>query len=128
MPDTPSIAVLPFANMSNDPEQTYFCDGIAEDIINDLTRIEGLRVAARTTSFAHRAASTDIREIGRANRRGLSAGRKRPQRRQPSSHYRAAHRRVQRLPHLVASAGTVRSPMCLPFRTRSRTRSPLRFE
>ncbi|HEX6790366.1 MAG TPA: protein kinase [Candidatus Krumholzibacteria bacterium] len=61
---TPSIAVLPFANMSNDPEQTYFCDGIAEDIINDLTRIEGLRVAARTTSFAHRAASVDIREIG----------------------------------------------------------------
>ena len=61
---TPSIAVLPFANMSNDPEQTYFCDGIAEDIINDLTRIEGLRVAARTTSFAHRATSVDIREIG----------------------------------------------------------------
>jgi TolB-like protein/Tfp pilus assembly protein PilF len=60
----PSIAVLPFANMSNDPEQSYFCDGIAEDIINDLTRIEGLRVAARTTSFAHRAASGDIREIG----------------------------------------------------------------
>ncbi|HKW13716.1 MAG TPA: protein kinase, partial [Candidatus Krumholzibacteria bacterium] len=64
-PRTPSIAVLPFANMSNDPEQSYFCDGIAEDIINDLTRIDGLRVAARTTSFAHRAASTDIREIGR---------------------------------------------------------------
>lgn len=63
-PKTPSIAVLPFANMSNDPEQSYFCDGIAEDIINDLTRIEGLRVAARTTSFAHRAASVDIREIG----------------------------------------------------------------
>ena len=60
----PSIAVLPFANMSNDPEQAYFCDGIAEDIINDLTRVEGLRVAARTTSFAHRAASIDIREIG----------------------------------------------------------------
>jgi non-specific serine/threonine protein kinase len=63
-PKTPSIAVLPFANMSNDPEQSYFCDGIAEDIINDLTRIEGLRVAARTTSFAHRASSVDIREIG----------------------------------------------------------------
>lgn len=63
-PKTPSIAVLPFANMSNDPEQSYFCDGIAEDIINDLTRIDGLRVAARTTSFAHRAASVDIREIG----------------------------------------------------------------
>src|SRR5262249_39181464 len=63
-PKMPSIAVLPFANMSNDPEQSYFCDGIAEDIINDLTRIEGLRVAARTTSFAHRASAADIREIG----------------------------------------------------------------
>lgn len=61
----PSIAVLAFANMSADPEQTYFCDGIAEDIINDLTRIAGLRVAARTTSFAYREKSGDIREIGR---------------------------------------------------------------
>jgi serine/threonine protein kinase/tetratricopeptide (TPR) repeat protein len=61
----PSIAVLPFANMSADQEQDYFCDGIAEDIINDLTRIEGLRVAARTSSFLFKGHKADIREIGR---------------------------------------------------------------
>lgn len=61
----PSIAVLPFANMSADKEQDYFCDGIAEDIINDLTRIEGLRVAARTSSFLFKGREADIREIGR---------------------------------------------------------------
>ena len=49
-PDLPSIAVLPFANMSADPENEYFCDGISEDIINALGQIEGLRVAAPTVS------------------------------------------------------------------------------
>jgi serine/threonine protein kinase/Flp pilus assembly protein TadD len=61
----PSIAVLPFTNMSNDPEQDYFCDGIAEDIITSLSQIEGLRVAARTSSFALRDRQQDVREIGR---------------------------------------------------------------
>ncbi|MCH7548775.1 MAG: protein kinase [Candidatus Krumholzibacteriota bacterium] len=61
----PSIAVLPFENMSADQEQDYFCAGISEDILNDLTRIEGLRVAARTTSFAYKGKHEDIREIGR---------------------------------------------------------------
>jgi non-specific serine/threonine protein kinase len=60
-----SIAVLPFANMSADPEQEYFCDGMAEDIINDLTKIEGLRVVSRTSSFVFKGRSEDIREIGR---------------------------------------------------------------
>ncbi len=58
-----SVAVLPFRNMSADPEQEFFCDGIAEDIINDLTQVEGLRVAARTSSFSFKSADTDIREI-----------------------------------------------------------------
>lgn len=58
-----SVAVLPFRNMSADPEQEFFCDGIAEDIINDLTRIEGLRVAARTSSFSFKGVDIDIREI-----------------------------------------------------------------
>jgi serine/threonine protein kinase len=61
----PSIAVLPFENMSADPEQDYFCDGIAEDILNDLAHVEGLRVAARTTSFAYKGRRDDIRQIGR---------------------------------------------------------------
>ncbi|NIM20445.1 MAG: protein kinase [Candidatus Latescibacteria bacterium] len=61
----PSIAVLPFANMSGDPEQEYFCDGIAEEIINALTRVKGLRVVARTSAFSFKGKNADIREIGR---------------------------------------------------------------
>ena len=63
--DTASIAVLPFLNMSGDPENEYFSDGLSEDLINVLTRVEGLKVAARTSAFAFRGANADIREIGR---------------------------------------------------------------
>ena len=62
---TRSIAVLPFVNMSDDDEQEYFCDGIAEDIINDLTHIKELRVAARTSAFAFKGRTVDVREIGK---------------------------------------------------------------
>lgn len=62
----PSIAVLPFANLSTDPEQEYFCDGIAEEIINALAHVEELRVVARTSSFAFKGRAQDIREIGRS--------------------------------------------------------------
>jgi len=61
---THTVAVLPFANMSNDKEQEYFCDGMAEDIINDLTHLEGLHVVARTSSFAFKDKNLDIRKIG----------------------------------------------------------------
>ena len=57
----PSVAVLPFVNMSADREQDYFCDGLAEEIINALTHVEGLRVAARTSSFALRGKQMDVR-------------------------------------------------------------------
>jgi serine/threonine protein kinase/tetratricopeptide (TPR) repeat protein len=60
----PIIAVLPFTNMSADKEQEYFCDGIAEDILNDLTHLDGLHVVARTSSFAVKGKNHDIREIG----------------------------------------------------------------
>ncbi len=60
----PSIAVLPFVNLSGDPEQEYFCDGMAEEIINGLTHVEGLRVVARTSAFSFRGKKIDIREIG----------------------------------------------------------------
>lgn len=60
-----SIAVLPLVNLSSDPEQDYFCDGIAEDIINDLTGVVGLRVVARTSAFAFKGLNDDIRSIGR---------------------------------------------------------------
>ncbi|MFC1800201.1 protein kinase [Candidatus Eisenbacteria bacterium] len=61
----PSIAVLPFTNLSADPDQEYFCDGMAEEIINVLTHVEGLRVVARTSAFAFKGRSGDIREIGK---------------------------------------------------------------
>lgn len=60
-----SIAVLPFADLSEDSSQGYFSDGIAEEILNVLAKVKGLHVAARTSSFAFRAPGTDIREIGR---------------------------------------------------------------
>jgi len=60
-----SIAVLPFANMSADPENQYFSDGLAEDLINALTRLSGLRVVSRTSSFRFRGRDADIRQIGR---------------------------------------------------------------
>jgi TolB-like protein/Tfp pilus assembly protein PilF len=59
----PSIAVLPFANMSGDKEQEYFSDGLAEEIINALAQIDGLKVIARTSAFAFRGQNTDIRKI-----------------------------------------------------------------
>ena len=68
--DTPvqaraSIAVLPFVNMSPEPEQDYFCDGISEEIINSLTHIAGLKVIARSSVFQFKGTSFDIREVGR---------------------------------------------------------------
>ena len=64
-PDKPSIAVLPFANMSGEPEQEYFSDGISDDIITDLSKIAGLIVIARNSSFAYKGRNVDIRTVGR---------------------------------------------------------------
>jgi len=61
----PSIAVLPFVNMSADPEQNYFCDGLAEELINSLTKIKDIKVVARTSAFAFKGKTIDVREIGR---------------------------------------------------------------
>ena len=63
--DTPSIAVLPFADMSREKDQSYFCEGIAEEITNALCRVHGLRVAARTAAFQFRDAAAEPAEIGR---------------------------------------------------------------
>jgi len=60
----PSIAVLPFLNLSSDKENEYFSDGLAEEIINALTRVPNLRVAARTSAFAFRGATQDVKQIG----------------------------------------------------------------
>jgi TolB-like protein/AraC-like DNA-binding protein len=68
--DNKSIAILPFLNLSSDPENEYFSDGITEDIINALTRIQGLKVTARTSSFAFKGRQLDVRHIG--NQLGVS--------------------------------------------------------
>ncbi len=61
----PSVAVLPFADMSRERDQAYFCEGIAEEITNALSRVEGLRVASRTSAFHFRPGTADSREISR---------------------------------------------------------------
>jgi len=63
--EKPSIAVLPFINMSGDPEQEYFSDGITEDIITELSRFRSLFVIARNSSFAFKGSAVDIRKVGR---------------------------------------------------------------
>ena len=60
----PSIAVLPFVNMSSDPEQEYFSDGISEEILNSLAKVKELKVAGRTSSFAFKGQNQDLRQIG----------------------------------------------------------------
>ena len=65
LPDKPSIAVLPFENMSGDPEQEYFVDGIAEDIITELSRYRWLFVIARNTSFTFKGRAVDVKDVAR---------------------------------------------------------------
>jgi len=65
LPDKPSIAVLPFANMSGDAEQEYFADGIVEDIITALSRMSWLFVIARNSSFVYKGRAVDVKQVGR---------------------------------------------------------------
>src|SRR6516165_1434895 len=65
LPDKPSIAVLPFANLSGDPEQEYFVDGVVEEIITAISRLPRLFVIARNSSFAYKGKSLDLRQAGR---------------------------------------------------------------
>jgi adenylate cyclase len=65
LPDKPSIAVLPFANMSGDPDQEYFADGMVEEIITALSRIRWLFIIARNSTFTYKGQSTDVKRVGR---------------------------------------------------------------
>jgi adenylate cyclase len=65
LPDKPSIAVLPFQNMSGDAEQDYFCDGMVEDIITGLSRIRWLFVIARNSTFTYKGRAVDVKQVGR---------------------------------------------------------------
>jgi adenylate cyclase len=62
----PSIAILPFVNVSSDPENDYFCDGLAEELINAFMKLDKLRVAARTSAFSFKGKGSDVRHIGQA--------------------------------------------------------------
>ena len=65
LPDKPSIAVLPFTNMSGDPEQEYFADGVVEEIITALSRVTWLFVIARNSSFTYKGHAVDVKQVGR---------------------------------------------------------------
>jgi TolB-like protein/Tfp pilus assembly protein PilF len=65
LPDKPSIAVLPFVNLSGDPEQDYFADGVVEDIVTALSRIRWLFVIARNSSFTYKGQAVDVKQVGR---------------------------------------------------------------
>jgi len=65
LPDKPSIAVLPFSNMSTDPEQEHFADGMTEDLITDLSKVSGLFVVARNSTFAYKGRQVDVRDVAR---------------------------------------------------------------
>src|SRR5262249_35808201 len=65
LPDKPSVAVLPFQNMSGDPEQEYFTDGVTEDIITELSRFHSLFVIARNSSFSYKGKPPNIQEVGK---------------------------------------------------------------
>jgi TolB-like protein len=65
LPDKPSVAVLPFSNLSGDPEQEYFADGMVDDIITGLSRIKWLFVIARNSTFAYKGRSVDVKQVGR---------------------------------------------------------------
>ena len=65
LPDTPSIAVLPFTNIGDDPEQEYFADGMTEDLITDLSKLSGLFVIARNSTFAYKGKAVDVRAVAK---------------------------------------------------------------
>ena len=92
--DKPSIAVLPFTNMSGDPEQEFFSDGITEDIITDLSKISGLFVVGRNTSFTYKGKSVQLQRVSNELGRQIPAGRQRAQGRAASARHRPADRRA----------------------------------
>ena len=93
LPDKPSIAVLPFENMSGDPEQEYFADGLTEDIITGLSRQPWFFVIARNSTFTYKGKAVDVREVARAAGCPLCPGRQRAQVGQYGSRHRSIDRR-----------------------------------
>jgi DNA-binding winged helix-turn-helix (wHTH) protein len=99
LPDRPSIAVLPFQNISADPEQEYFADGMADEIITALSRFPSLFVIARNSSFTYKGRAVDVKQVART-RGALRARGERAQGRKSRAIHRAAHRCDNRRKHL----------------------------
>ena len=99
----PSIAVLPFKNLSTDPDSEFFSDGLAEEILNALAQIDGLRVAARTSSFSFKGKSADLAEIGSKLHVSDCSRRQRTPRGQPYSRDRTAGGCIRRLSAVVGA-------------------------
>ena len=119
----PSIAVLPFVNMSGDADNEFFSDGLSEDLINALSRLPGLQVASRTSAFRFRGSDLDIRQIGRQ----LEVATHRRRQRAAGRHQAARHSAIgQRRTTAIScgpSATTGRWRTCSRFRTKSSRRS-----
>jgi len=94
LPDKPSIAVLPFQNMTGDAEQEYFVDGMVEEITTAIARLPWLFVIARNSAFTYKGKPIDLKEVAR------ELGRQRAQSRQPGAHHRAIDRHDDRRSHL----------------------------
>ncbi len=97
----PSVAVLPFANMSGKPEEEYFSDGMTEELLNVLARVPKLKVAARTSVFEFKGKGGDVREIGQQARRESHRRGQRAARGRAGARHRTARARRRRLPRLV---------------------------
>ena len=121
-----AIAVLPLKNMSADPENEYFADGMTEEIINALGKLPGIHVASRTSSFAFKGKEVDVREIGEKLGVTIGARGERAKGRQQDPDHRAADQRRERLPSSGTRRTTGSSRMCSRCRTRSRRRSSMR--
>ena len=103
LPDKPSIAVLPFDNLSRDPEQEYFSDGLTEDLITDLSQLSGLFVTARHAVFQYKGTDAPPRQVAKNLGVALRARRQRPTRGEPRSDQCPADRRRDRLSPLGAA-------------------------
>ena len=117
-----TICVLPFANMSGDPEQEYFSDGITEDIITDLSKVSALAVISRNSAFMYKDKHVDVPKVARELKVEPRARRQRAQGRRAPAHQRAADRR--RRP--TTTSGPNATTATPPTSSRSRTRSPRR--
>ena len=101
LPNSPSIAVLPFVNMSADPENEYFCDGLAEELLNALAKIDNLKVTARSSAFSFKGKKCRGRRYRPGPECRRHPGRKRQEIRQSAANHGATRQRERRLSSVV---------------------------